>query len=358
MPTNASSNGSAGEDSHIFSAPLEGEVLDPVHKCEGKSKDATAHAFHLPAAANGQDGTPYINPAVAYLKTLHPGASQENVESKLNCVARWAGCPDLYHCNWAGIRYEHILAFIVEMQKVEPETGLPRLSSRSINCYLSALKGVAKQAFLLRQMDNEALTRIKLIRSIRYSRLGAGRSLSEDESQELLNSQADTVRGVRDHAILCLLLGCGLRRAEVAGLLLKNINRIEASVTLIGKGEKERKVFLIPAVADALYAWLQTRGTEGKFVFGRVYKNGRLDTAAPMTPHAVGDLVREYQMKAGLEHLSTHDLRRTFATRLLDAQVDITTVQHMMGHASIATTALYDKRGEYAQRAAAKKIKL
>ena len=345
-------------------APLSGEeaaLEAAVLPAAEKSRSGTSFLQGVPASPShdaGEEPPPPINPALAYIKTLHPGASQENARSKLNCVARWAGCADLLHCNWSQMRYEHVLAFIVAMQEKDPKTGEPHLSSRSICCYLSALKGVAKQAFLLRQIGHEALTRIQLIRSIRYARLGAGRSISEEESRELLAAQDDGIQGARDHAILCLLLGCGLRRAEAAGLLLRNVNEREESLTLIGKGEKERKVFLMPQVMQALQAWLSIRGPLGKYVFGRIYKNGRLETAAPMTPHAVGDLVRKYQRKASLEHLSTHDLRRTFATRLLDASVDITTVQRMMGHASIATTALYDRRGENAQRRAARKIKL
>lgn len=298
-----------------------------------------------------------LNPAAAYLATLHEGASRENVRSKLNCVARWAGAQDLFSCNWAALRYEHILAFMASMQKPGAD-GRPHLSARSLNCYLSTLKGVARQAYLLRQMDTEALSRIRLIRAVRYARLAAGRSISESESEALLESQPRSPQGLRDHAILALLLGCGLRRAEAAQLLMRNLNLPESSIRLIGKGDKERKVFMIREVQESLEAWLQVRGASGAYVFGRFYKGGRFDPSRPLTPHAVGDIVEKYREKAGLEALSTHDLRRTFATRLLAANVDITTVQNMMGHASISTTALYDRRGEDAQREASRKIRL
>lgn len=332
---------------------LTGTVLPALANAESRNAAADAFGIAQPAAERSR-----MNAADAYLQTLHPGTSRENVRSKLNNVARVFGCADYRHIDWSSMRYEHILQFIRDRQ--EPgEDGLPKLSSRSINCYVSALKGVARQAYLLGQIDNEALTRISLVKSIRYSRLSAGRSISQTESRALLESaKGNAMKATRDYAILALLLGCGLRRAEVAGLLLENYSRRDESIRLIGKGEKERKVFLIEPVIEALEAWLRVRSQEGLFVFGRFYKNDKFDATAPMTPHAVGDIVREYQIKAGLEHLSTHDLRRTFATRLLDENVDITTVQNMMGHASIATTALYDHRGESVQRRAARKIKL
>lgn len=163
---------------------------------------------------------------------------------------------------------------------------------------------------------------------------------------------------IRDHAILCLLLGCGMRRAEVSAIKLKGVNLADSSIRFIGKGDKEREVFLIPEVKDALARWLDVRGKKGEFVFGKFFKGWKFDPSAPLTPHAVGHVVQEYRIRAGLEDITTHDLRRTFATRLLDRKVDISTVKDMMGHASITTTALYDRRGRKAQREAAKKVKL
>ena len=93
-------------------------------------------------------------------------------------------------------------------------------------------------------------------------------------------------------------------------------------------------------------------------MFGKFFKGWKFDPTAPLTPHAVGHVVQEYRIRAGLEDITTHDLRRTFATRLLDKNVDISTVKDMMGHASITTTALYDRRGRKAQWEAAKKVKL
>lgn len=320
------------------------EVLDPVQ--------------HELVIKNEFDA-PEINPALAFIATLHRGTSRYTMTSKLNVVARWAGTKDLRYLNWSAIRYEHVLAFITAMQ--EPgEDGKPHMSPRSVNCYLSALKGVANQAFLLKQMSEEAYARIKLIKSVRFLRLAAGRAISNDESEALLSATQIEMNpiAIRDHAILCLLLGCGLRRAEVAGIKLKSISFADSSIRVIGKGDKEREVFMIPEVKDALKKWLDVRGKEGDFVFGKFFKGWKFDPSGPLTPHAVGHIVQEYRVRAGLEDISTHDLRRTFATRLLAKNVDISTVKDMLGHSSITTTVMYDLRGKARLRKAAKKIKL
>lgn len=107
---------------------------------------------------------------MAFIATLHGGTSRYTMTSKLNVIAHWAGAKDLRFLNWSAMRYEHVLAFITAMQQPD-ENGKPRMSPRSINCYLSAFKGVANQAFLLKQMDAETLARIKLVKSIRFLRL-------------------------------------------------------------------------------------------------------------------------------------------------------------------------------------------
>ena len=323
---------------------MESEVLDPVQN-------------ELIIRHNSD--APEVNPAMAFIATLHGGTSRYTMTSKLNVIAHWAGAKDLRFLNWSAMRYEHVLAFITAMQQPD-ENGKPRMSPRSINCYLSAFKGVANQAFLLKQMDAETLARIKLVKSIRFLRLAAGRAITADESEALLDATQIEMNPItiRDHAILCLLLGCGMRRAEVSAIKLKGVNLADSSIRFIGKGDKEREVFLIPEVKDALARWLDVRGKKGEFVFGKFFKGWKFDPSAPLTPHAVGHVVQEYRIRAGLEDITTHDLRRTFATRLLDRKVDISTVKDMMGHASITTTALYDRRGRKAQREAAKKVKL
>jgi integrase len=124
-----------------------------------------------------------------------------------------------------------------------------------------------------------------------------------------------------------------------------------------GKGNKTRVAYLRGGAAQALAAWIAVRGTASDRagatpIFTRIYKGGVV-TPYRLTPQAVLDVLRRRAGRAGLRPFSPHDVRRTFIGDLLDARVDLATVQQMAGHAQVTTTARYDRRGERAKRAAA-----
>jgi integrase len=100
-----------------------------------------------------------------------------------------------------------------------------------------------------------------------------------------------------------------------------------------------------------LQAWLAVRGSEPGPLFIPVMKGGRL-VVRRLIPHAVYKLTQKRAQQAGVKAFSPHDLRRTFVSNLLDAGADIATVQQRAGHAGIATSAKYDRRGEAAKRRA------
>lgn len=294
---------------------------------------------------------PNVNAALAYLATLHSENSRKSMASKLNVFSRWAGYADLRQCEWEKLRPEHVLAFLAMQEKAGQ-------SASTSNCYLAALKGVGKSAWLARSMAHEDYLRIDALKQRRYYRLPTGRSLSYNESRSLIaDCDVETSIGARDKAILSLMLGCGLRRGEIPAVRFENYNRRNRSMTLIGKGDKERRVFLPNPVADAVNFWVDRyRGEEPGLMFGRIYKNGRISLDDPLDPSSVGRITKRRMEEANHEKATAHDLRRTFATRLLANNVDIVTVKNMMGHANISTTAMYDRRGEDAMRDVAERI--
>ena len=150
------------------------------------------------------------------------------------------------------------------------------------------------------------------------------------------------------------MLGCGLRRGEIPGIRIDKLDLYNRSLTLIGKGDKERRVFLPPPVAQAVEIWIRSwRGTEPGLLFGRIYKNGRISITDALDPSSIGRITKRRMESANHESATAHDLRRTFATRLFANNVDIVTVKNMMGHSNISTTAMYDRRGDDAMRRAA-----
>lgn len=303
-----------------------------------------------------------LNPALVYLATLHSETSRIAMRSKLNVVARMAGSVDLTTCDWTTLKPEHVLGILDRLEK-EGKKG------NTVNCYLAALKGVAKSAWLAGLISHDVMLRIDAIKQRRYHRLPAGRSLSMRESQALLShcDRRDDAIGRRDKAILGLMLGCGLRRGEIPDLRLENYDPDDGSLRLVGKGDKERRVFLPDEVEVWLRRWIQEdRGEAPGLLFGRIYKNGRLDLTRALDARSIGDILRSHLVdgKNDRDPLlpgmlpTAHDLRRTFATRLLEDNVDIVTVQGMMGHASVTTTARYDRRGDAFRRRASRQVRL
>lgn len=316
------------------------------------------------------------NAATQYLATLGSKTSVRTVQSKLNQIARWFHYPDCYHCDWHLMRYDNVINYIAYLKNTSIQTV-------TINAYLCAMKGVAQTAWNLGQISDHDLMRIKSIKQLRVSRKPSGKALTRRESKAFLaQCDGNSPHQIRDRAILLLLLGCGLRRAEITGIEMRNVFLDEGRIRLVGKGNKERDVYMNDTVSEAVIEWMDVREksllqqnalpecssnkqevNEG-FLFGkwtRHYK--RLIVDEPLNPWTVADIVRQYKsgaesLEKGLSQVTTHDLRRTFATRLLDKGIDISTVKNLMGHSNIATTTLYDKRGEDAMKRAAKEVDL
>jgi len=157
-----------------------------------------------------------------------------------------------------------------------------------------------------------------------------------------------------------LSLGRGVLDGLQADLLAKTRNAAldlgdytprDASLVVRGKGNKERLVYLTGGAAEWLADWLARRGDAPGPLFWPVTKGGDLQPRR-MTSQALYDALAKRARAVGVDHLSPHDLRRSFISDMLDAGADIATVQKLAGHASPTTTARYDRRGEDAKRRA------
>ena len=295
----------------------------------------------LPDAARIPSGA---KPALMYLGELHTEYSKRTMRSALNLFARWGGAESLLDVEWAKLTPVAVSSFMRQQLSAGK-------SAVSVNLYLCALKGVAKAAWQLELLNHDALDRIRSIKQVRVSRLPVGRSLSYAESAALLSAAAgDDPQKIRDRAILTLFLGCGLRRAEICSLQMDKVDLFDGTIQLIGKGNKERKAFLTPDMQKTLAAWLDVRTDVPGYLFGNFTVSRRLRLDRPVNPSSLSRILKKYCDVAGVDPVTPHDLRRTFATRLIDKNVDLVTVKNLMGHASITTTSLYDRRGEEAMR--------
>ena len=211
--------------------------------------------------------------------------------------------------------------------------------------HLSAVRSFFK--FLRRRhgLENNAA---KLLSSPKISP-PLPRALSQRDARAVahdIGEASDTARTqARDTALFTLLYGCGLRIAEALSLNVGNAPRSVQPLRIVGKGGKERLVPVLPAVAQAVTAWLS------------LHPSGS-DPAAPLFVGLRGDrlnpgvaqrTLRTYRRLAGLpEHATPHALRHSFATHLLAGGADLRSIQDLLGHASLSTTQRYtavDEKG-------------
>lgn len=293
------------------------------------------------------------NPAKRYLGSLESQQSRSSLGSLLNVVANYFVPGKTYKTlDWSMLDSEHIYNFRdwLNQHNKSPST---------INTYLSALKGVAREAWSLKLISVETYLAIKEIKRSKGTRTSSSRSLSLDELNSLIDHcmAQDGPIAMRDACLIALVYGAGLRRHEAVGLELVDYKRQKRSIKALGKGNKERVNTLNDRVIDILECWLDERGRHSGPLFVRVRKGGKITNDAVSTQTVYDIIVRRYQ-EAGLERLTPHDLRHTYATNLLESGVDILLVQELMGHANLETTKIYDKRQDKYKALAAKELPL
>jgi integrase len=217
------------------------------------------------------------------------------------------------------------------------------LAASSINVSLSALRKLVSGAeeHGLLAPGQAAASRVH---GIKIQGIRAGNWLTSGQARRLLQApDAATLRGKRDRAILALLIGCGLRRAELAQLQLEDLQTRESRWVipdLKGKGNRLRTVPVPEWVKERIDQWTAAGALSGGRLFRAVNKAGRLHGAG-LTEEAVWQVVRAYAAPLGFPHLSPHDLRRTCAKLCRAAGGDLEQIQFLLGHASIQTTERY-----------------
>jgi integrase/recombinase XerC len=164
---------------------------------------------------------------------------------------------------------------------------------------------------------------------------------TEEITRLLATPQGDEPLALRDRAILETLYSGGLRVGELAGLNLDDLELDDGTLTVRGKGKRERLAMLGGPAVAAIQEWLEVRGSivpilaKQRALFLN-HRGGRL------TVRSVGRLLEKYLALAGLDpRTSPHTLRHSFATHLLDAGADIRGVQELLGHRSLTTTQIY-----------------
>ena len=163
------------------------------------------------------------------------------------------------------------------------------------------------------------------------------RYLTLDESRALLSS-IDGKNKERDYCIICIFLNCGLRISEIVGLNVSDIHG--DNLRVLGKGNKQRVVYLNEATSEAINQWLEVRKQLVPEHEPALFVSNRRSRMVRDTVHV---MVKNSLERAGLDstQYSSHKLRHTAATLMLQSGVDVRTLQEVLGHEHLNTTQIY-----------------
>jgi integrase/recombinase XerD len=144
--------------------------------------------------------------------------------------------------------------------------------------------------------------------------------------------------GLRDRAILELMYACGLRVSEAVDLKLSDIDADAGILTCKGKGSKTRKIPVGKSAIEWLKNYLAVRREKENIETSNIFVSF---LGKPINRQTIFKFIKEYAEKVGLQDVSPHTLRHSFATHLIQNRADVRSVQQMLGHADISTTQIY-----------------
>jgi integrase len=218
------------------------------------------------------------------------------------------------------------------------------LAANTINQHLAAVRRLAHEAADAGLLSPDLAAGIARVKGVKQLGQRSGNWLTQDQSADVLRrSRGESLRAKRDYAMLAMLFGCGLRRSELAGLEMDDIQTRQghwAIVDLIGKGGHVRTVPIPLWAKQALDEWASAAGVTKGRVFRAVARGGKV-WGAGISENVVWYVVRSCCQRAGLEHIAPHDLRRTCAKLCHTAGGELEQIQFLLGHASVLTTERY-----------------
>jgi len=219
-----------------------------------------------------------------------------------------------------------------------------KLGAVSINVRITAVRKLAVESADNGLLAPELANGITRVKGVASKGVRLGNWLTAKQAQALLNApDVTTNKGLRDRAILAVLLGCGLRRSEVAALTMGHVQQRDGRwciVDLLGKHGRVRTVPVPTWTKVAIDAWTLAAGVTGGPVFRSVDRGGNVKATA-LSEKCVWQLLRPYAAAAGVPGIAPHDLRRTTAKLCRTAGGELEQIQMLLGHASVQTTERY-----------------
>ena len=215
------------------------------------------------------------------------------------------------------------------------DLGRTKLTDNSKRRMVSALRGFYKFLMIDGHIKDNPAENLDLPQKGLY----LPKFLNQAEIDMLLAApDTSTEIGVRDRALLELMYACGLRVSEAVDLKMQDVDLESGILTTTGKGNKTRRVPVGTSAVKWVKSYLSHRRKKGDIEIQNLF----VTTAGrSLNRQVIYELVKSYGEKAGLDGVSPHTLRHSFATHLVQNRADIRSVQQMLGHADISTTQIY-----------------
>jgi len=278
-------------------------------------------------------GLPDLDQAkAAVLGSLHSPESQRGYQHSINEFINW-------YCSEPRLSFNKT---VVTRYRIHLESR--SLAPGTINVRLAAIRRLAYEAADSGLLSPELAAGIRRVKGARRLGVRLGNWLTAEQARTLWQlPNAETVKGKRDRAILSILLGCGLRRRELAELTLDHLQQREdhwAVVDLIGKAGHIRTVPVPDWVKQITDEWVVAAGVGSGRLFRCVSRSGTV-WGEGITEKVVWHVVKEFAAKLGVPKLAPHDLRRSCARLCHTASGELEQIQFLLGHVSVQTTEKY-----------------
>jgi len=219
-----------------------------------------------------------------------------------------------------------------------------KLSVSTVNVRLSAVRKLVGETQRNGIIDAEEAANLAGVPNLSQKGTRLGNWLTRDQAKELLTvPDRSKIKGERDYAILALLLGCALRRQELASLDVEDIQLREGRwvvADLRGKGGRVRTVAIPLWVKQAIDAWMVAAKIEKGRLLRPLSKSGKV-IGDELGDWAIWSVVEQCANEIGIEHFGAHDLRRTCAKLCRKNGGDLEQIKFLLGHSSIQTTERY-----------------
>lgn len=269
----------------------------------------------------------YLREYLSYCR-VEKGLAGNSIESYANDLGKLSA--------WAGKNgFELLTLSRNDLREWLIDLGGGKLSENSKRRLISAVRGFYK--FLMfdgHVTKNPAEDLVSPQKGVYLPRF-----LNRSEVEMLLTApDTSTEIGLRDRAILEVMYACGLRVSEAANVRINDIDLDAGILTTTGKGSKTRRVPIGASAVEWVKSYLAVRRKKENIDIDNLFVT---PAGSPINRQSIHASIAEYASKCGLEGVSPHTLRHSFATHLVQNNADIRSVQQMLGHADISTTQIY-----------------